>query len=123
MNKPNQKKITDTNPLVGALSFFSTQSDAILHPIREEMRRKEALTEEFNGITVDTCYCTDTERWETGILRDAIENKWVIVSQHSSEEEARQEHTKWVAYMKENPDCELRDIDNWNLASLEAMEN
>lgn len=115
MNQPEQIKISEDSPLVGALQFFGGLSDALLHPLSEQTRRSEALTDEFDGITVDTCSTNDTHKWETGIKREQIEGKWIIVSQYHNKEEAEEGHKKWVEYIKENPACELRDIDLWNL--------
>lgn len=109
MDKPEQKKVTSVHPVAGALGFFSVL------PQDWEDSRQDVFTDELDGITVDTCCPTDTQVWETGVKRENIEGKWVIVSQHNSREEAEQEHKKWVEYLKENPTCELKDIDNWNL--------
>uniref|UniRef100_A0A6M3KJG0 Uncharacterized protein n=1 Tax=viral metagenome TaxID=1070528 RepID=A0A6M3KJG0_9ZZZZ len=105
-----QRKLTSENPLVGALSFLSSMSEAMT-----DSYRKDAFTDEFEGVVVDTCCPPDTHIWETGILRGNIEGKWVIVGQYESREEAETEHKKWVTYLKENPVCNLKDIDMWNL--------
>lgn len=115
MEKPKQTKITDVEPLSGAMNFMSALASSIGKMGKFDNVRGEALTDRFNSITVDTCCPADTSIWETGVEREKIEGKWIIVSQYHSEEEAKAGHVKWVAFMKENPDCELKDIDQWNL--------
>lgn len=111
IQKPQQKKVTRTNPLSGALNFLRV----LPNTLTDQPQRRNALTDEFAGIIIDTCCASDTNIWETGILREAIEDGWIIVSQYDSEDEAKREHQNWVAYLKENPDCELKDIDLWDL--------
>lgn len=115
MEKPEQKKVTSEHPIVGALSFLSS-----LPEMMANSHKQDVFTDEFDGVTVDTCCPTDTRVWETGILRENIEGKWVIVSQYNSREEAEQKHKEWVAYLKENPTCGLKDIDCWNLGGGEV---
>ena len=113
MDKPAGEKVTSTHPLMGVLSTISMIKDSALG--KEVSGRDTSMTDKIGDITVDTCLPSDTNVWETGIKREAIEGKWVIVGQYVTDEEARDGHKKWVAYMKENPTCELEDIDMWNL--------
>ena len=115
MEKPEQKKVTSVNPVEGVLSFLSDMSAIMASGQSEPPGREDALTDEFDSIKVDTCCTSDTGIWETGIRRADIEGKWIIVSQYDSRDEALSGHEKWVAYMKENPTCELKDVDIWNL--------
>uniref|UniRef100_A0A6M3J298 Uncharacterized protein n=1 Tax=viral metagenome TaxID=1070528 RepID=A0A6M3J298_9ZZZZ len=100
------KRITSVSPLEGALDFFRTMSLA---------DRSEAITDKIGDITIDTCVPSDTNIWETGIKRESVEGKWVIVSQYETEEEAKKGHKGWVRLMREKPTCKLIDIDMWNL--------
>lgn len=121
MEKPKQKKVTSVNPLEGALNYFSSASPAMVIGLVESPGRKDALTDEFEDIIVDTCCPTDTKVWETGIRRMKVEGTFIIVTQYHSKKEAVVEHQKWVEYLKENPTCELKDIDMWNIGLNNAL--
>ena len=114
MEQPEQRRLTNEDPLTGALKSLGAIASGSLGRID----REDALTDKFNRITVDTCLTSDTGFWETGILREEGEDKWIIVSQYRSGEEAEEEHDKWVAYMKETPDCNLSDIDYYDIRKL-----
>jgi len=120
MERPIGKKVTSVNPLIGALSVVDMIKDNALG--KDVSGRDKALTDEIGDITIDTCIPSDTGVWETGILRQSVEGKWVIVSQYESSEEAKKGHNQWVNLMKEEPTCELKDIDNWNLQREENDE-
>lgn len=75
---------------------------------QEMSDRSEALREENDKYTVDTCMCYDTGKWETGIL--VRDKEWVIVEDYSDADEAKTGHDKWVAQMKDNPDMKLKSI-------------
>ncbi len=107
------ERITSVNPLVGALSAFEMMKDQALG--KDVSGRATSLTDELEGITVDTCCPSDTCVWETGIKREKIEGEWVIVSQYVDKEKATKGHKQWVELMKLTPDCKLKDIDMWNL--------
>jgi hypothetical protein len=111
--KMEGKKITLENGLTGAMNFFS--SLAMGGPRRDLNALNTVLPD---GITVDTCFTSDTGFWETGIERKKIENNWVIVSQYESEAEAKLGHEGWVKLMTDDPTAELKDINMWNLESL-----
>lgn len=113
MEIPVRKKVTSIHPLVGALSFMESLKDSMLG--KDVSGRATSLTDELGDITIDTCLPSNTGVWETGIKRDSIEGKWIIVSQYESDEEATREHKKWVELMKQEPTCDLKDINNWNL--------
>lgn len=117
MDRPIGKKVTSVNPMMGALSFFGTMKDQALG--KDVSGRATAMTDKIGDITVDTCIPDDTGVWETGIRREAVEGEWIIVSQYESDEEAEEEHKKWVALMKEEPTCELKDLNNWNIPDEE----
>ena len=108
MERPVGKKITSVNPLEGVASFFGAMSKPA----------QGNITTEVGDITIDTCLPSDTGVWETGIQRESVEGKWIIVSQYESDLEATIEHEKWVELMRNEPTCKLKDIDNWNLDSL-----
>ena len=112
------KKITSLHPLVGALSFLDAQLMSLTNPGAEFERRQAAINDEVGDITIDTCIPSDTGVWETGIIRESIESKWVIVSQYEEEEEAILGHNGWLRQVTEDPTCELKDIDMWNLDTL-----
>ena len=119
MERPVGRKITSVNPLEGALSALSFMKDQALG-MDTSGRDRGAMREELDGIVIDTCIPSDTNVWETGINRESVEGKWVIVSQYESDEEAEKGHKQWVELMKEEPGCELKDIDNWNLGELDV---
>ena len=104
------KKITSLQPLEGALDFLSSMPAVLTNN-----HRTDVFTDELEGISIDTCKATDTRIWETGINREHIEGKWVIVSQYKDREEAEIKHKEWVEEMRKNPDAPLKDIDMWNL--------
>ena len=118
MEKPIGRKVTSVHPLVGTLSFVSTLKDQALG--KDVSGRSWAMIDEIGNITIDTCVPSDTGVWETGIRREEVEGKWVIVGQYESDEEAEKGHKDWVTYIKENPTCELEDIDSWNLKPSET---
>ena len=113
MSKPTGRKITSVNPLMGALGAFEMTKDQALG--KDVSGRKTALTDKVGDITIDTCIPSDTGIWETGIKRESVEGAWVIVSQYESDKEAEKGHKQWVKLMKEEPECELKDINMWNL--------
>ena len=92
-------------PITGVLRFLSSGMQGPF----------EQWTEELPDITVDTSIPADTHIWETGINRERIEGKWVIVEQYPDREAAKVGHSKWAELMKEYPDFPLRDIDSWSL--------
>ena len=112
MERPVGKKVASVNPMEGVISALSFMRDAALG---KDIGRSMAITNEIGDITIDTCCPTDTGIWETGVLRESVEGKWVIVSQYKSAEEAAREHKKWVELVKEEPACELKDIDTWGI--------
>jgi len=104
------KKITNYSPLGGALNFLSGFPSSM-----SDSFRRDVLTNKVGDITVDTVCAFDTGIWETGIKRESIEGKWVIVEQYEDAQEARKGHQKWLELMTNQPDAKLEDIDMWNL--------
>ena len=97
------------NPFVGAMLTFDALKDQALG---NEYWRDGAMTEEFDGVVVDTIKTAfDTGKPETGIQVDGA--PWVIVEQYKTEEDAAVGHAKWIASMKANPKQELKDINLW----------
>lgn len=113
MNKPIGKRVTSVAPLIGALSALEMMKDQALG--KDVSGRDTAMTDKIGDITIDTCVPSDTGVWETGIKRDSVERKWVIVSQYESDEEAERGHKQWVKLMEEKPKCKLKDVNMWNL--------
>jgi hypothetical protein len=108
---PIGKKITSESPIEGVVGFFLNMKQQILNPSQEQ----ENITTKLPDITIDTCLPSDTNIWETGIKRDKIEGKWIIVSQYESTEEAKKGHDEWVKLMTNEPNSKLKDIDMWNI--------
>jgi hypothetical protein len=106
------KKITSVNPMEGTMGFLSILASG---GDNSAVRATAINTKLDGGITVDTCCASDTGVWETGIRRESIEGKWVIVSQYENAEEAQKGHAEWVKLLKEAPKAELKDINMWNL--------
>jgi len=107
------RKITSLPPIVGALGAFEMLKDSALG--KDVSNRPTALTDKVGDITIDTCAPADTDVWETGIKRESVEGKWVIVSQYETAEQARRGHKGWLKLVTDDPACELKDIDMWNL--------
>lgn len=65
---------------------------------------------ESDDFEVDTCYCNDTGIYETGITSKKLnDEKWIIVDEYRTKEEAKKGHAKWVKHMKTNTK-ELFDV-------------
>lgn len=73
-----------------------------------EEARKDALTKETKTHTIDTCMCTDTGQWETGIKPK--DSSWVIVEQYEGRIPAMVGHNKWINAVEENPKLELENV-------------
>ena len=59
--------------------------------------RRDALTTEIKGFTIDTCMCVDTGEYETGIYHPKKYTGWVIVQQYGTDtEKAKTGHAAWV---------------------------
>jgi len=111
-NRIKGKKITNQEPLEGAFDFF----EALSAVAKGESARDDVFTDNtMDGIVIDTCKPLDTMVWETGINRANVEGKWVIVSQYENKSKAEKGHKGWVELMKQDPTCELTDINLWNL--------
>ena len=104
----NVKRI---DPIFGLSYILYGISD----PSRIEQDRHDALTQQENNIKIDTCFCGDTEKYETGIKR---EGKWTIVEQYESRYLAKLGHDQWVVRIKANPSMELEDIDLWGIRNI-----
>ncbi len=97
------------SPMEGALSFLASG-----------MRGPhDQITTKVSGtMTVDSALPADTNIWETGINRNEIEGKRVIVEQYEDKKRAEAGHKRWSELMEEYPDYPLKDIDMWSLDSL-----
>lgn len=107
MNKPEQKTVTSMSPMEGIISTFLMMADF------NRSRRNDVINDKVGDIEVDTCTAPDTDAWETGVK--VGDGEWIIVTQYTNRQEAEAEHKKWVAYMKENPKAELKDINLWGI--------
>jgi hypothetical protein len=89
--------------------IFSTiealSNGAIMNESRSSHKVWRDATE--GGITVDTCFCVDTQLYETGVKRGGI---WYILEEYDTEQEAEANHKKWLAEVTAKPDMELWDI-------------
>lgn len=106
----------EVHPIMGVLKMISALAEG-RQPIsigREELP---------NGTIISTILAGDTQIHETGILRPSIEGKWVIIEQYPDEWMATVGHKKWIGIMTEFPDFPLKDIDMWNINSLEIKED
>jgi len=74
--------------------------------LKEKNWRKNALTNVVKGLTIDTCYCPDIHKWETGIKK---RGRWIIVKEYSSKKEAVEGHKKWVRKLRKNPEMKLKN--------------
>ena len=116
MKRPVGKRVTSINPMGGVLATLGMMKGQAIG--KDVSGRDTAMTDEIGNIIVDTCVPSDTNVWETGIKRESVEGKWVIVSQYILDEEAKEGHKRWVELMKREPACKLKDIDMWNLNDL-----
>ena len=66
------------------------------------------LHNEFDNVIVDTCFTSDTGKYETGIQVD--DKPWVIVELYKTHADSVLGHTKWYQKMKENPKIKLVDV-------------
>lgn len=82
-------------------------------------QRKVAKYEK-DGLIVDTAAMNDTEHlYETAVKHPDYNNdKWVIVKEYDSKEEAQTGHDKWVKIMTENPPEKLIDVSTTDLRKL-----
>jgi len=73
--------------------------------------RDDAITDNVNGLTIDTCYAPDTGEWETGIKKDG---QWNIVEHYGNDrEKAKEKHEEWCEIVRENPDdSRIKDCDD-----------
>ena len=94
--------------LTGVLNFLATGMQG---------PHEQISTKVSDTIVVDTSLPRDTNSWETGINREDIEGKWVIVEQYPDKEHAEVGHKRWSEQMDEFPDYPLKDIDTWSLDS------
>ena len=110
--------------LTGLFNHLGVIEEASLHPEAEKARRAAALNDELHGglVEVDTVFVNDTGYHETGIRREKVEGKWVIVEQYPDKSAAALGHEKWVKILTEYPDFPLEDIDLWSLNSTEPEE-
>ena len=94
--------------LVGAFKFLTRLE-------KVEQFREDVFRLEEKGWVVDTCESSDTEKWETGIFPNGLEEHCLIVEQYASREEAEKGHERWVSLMRENPKRELPDLNVWEM--------
>ena len=73
-----------------------------------EEARKDAVTNKIKGCIIDTCYCYDTDAWETGIKPKG--EPWVIVEQYKDKKEALKNHKKWCMYVKNTEYPSFKDV-------------
>lgn len=50
---------------------------------------------------IDTCFCNDTNKYETGISK--LKNDWIIVEEYNTKCDASIGHKKWVEFTKAEP--------------------
>ncbi len=96
-----------------ALKGFSDFVNAVEDGTMRAERGK-AMRTEINNHIIDTCLPGDTKKWETAIERGR-NGEWIIVEQYENIRDATRGHTKWVEKIKENINCELKDMDLWGL--------
>lgn len=67
----------------------------------ERSWRIDKFNTKIKDYEIDTCYCPDVQKWETGIKTNG---EWTIVEEYSNRENAKVGHDKWVKECeKENP--------------------
>lgn len=54
-----------------------------------------------NDYEIDTCFCNDTNKYETAICRN--NNDWIIVEEYDTKEQSKINHKKWVEFTKNKP--------------------
>jgi len=76
---------------------------------------------ENNGVEVDTCFCSDTEKAiETAVRHPKYnDGKWIIVDYADTVPEALLKHNKWVKKMtSEKLPKEIKDVGTAVIAKL-----
>jgi len=92
---------------------FCTIKAAIVNDSGLDEARENALRYGGNDddLIIDTCYCMDTNFYETGIEDIRYYDSWIIVEEYDNEEEAKIGHNKWVKKMTSStPPQTLRDV-------------
>lgn len=102
---------------MGAFSLLRDMGTGALKSKVDESR-KDVLNTQENGWTVDTCCAFDSGKWETGIEGPTTDGNFHIAEQYKDRDEAEKGHEKWVAFMRENPNREIPNINVW-----ETMED
>jgi hypothetical protein len=83
--------------------------------------RKVANTE-INGVTVDTARVNDsTQPYETGVECELYNDKWIIVEQYDTKEEAEKGHEKWVKVFTDKLPDKLVDVSECEIISVLTM--
>ena len=79
--------------LFDMLKFFTTKFDS--YEDRLVKNTKQGTYE------IDTCYCNDTEKFETAIKKN--DGNWIVVEEYETKTIAEKMHEKWVEFTKTNP--------------------
>ena len=105
--KPKQ-----VNPFEGIGNFLEARLNGV--------KPRKIVRTKLGDITIDTCISSDFCLPETGIRRESIEGKWIVVEQYETIDTANIGHDKWVALIKQSPTIPLHDIDLWNLHAYKS---
>ncbi len=108
--------------IMGVMSFLESVADGTLG------NGKNIGRDEWDSITVDTCWASDANYFETGVLDPRYDNSFIIVEEYADNEEAAlRGHEAWVRKLKASPPpVELTNIavwgmDSWSYKRIEGM--
>ena len=85
--------INKENLLERVVKFLGTEWQP-----REERIVDNTKIDEY---TVDTCYCNDTNKYETAIKK--YDNEWVVLEEYDTKEQSQYGHNKWIEFAKTKP--------------------
>lgn len=116
------REINENWGLSEAIGCLRVIADSIMGEPKNN--RTNALTYEKKDLFIDTCYCYDTDFWETAIGDKRYDDDLIIVEEYSDKEEAIAGHKKWVKKMtSKTPPENLRSIQNDDIYKLLEATN
>ena len=91
------RKLNEEYGLVDDIGCLGAVADNLMG--KATSNRADALTYKTDKLFVDTCYCLDTDYWETAIEDKRYNDYMIIVEEYDNEESAKVGHKKWLEKM------------------------
>lgn len=108
------KKITDMSPWFVINSLLDGFGGMAFESYEEKLERKVARTIDTKYGLVDTCFCNDTELYETAILSPHYNsNGWIVVEEYKTRKAASSGHKKWVNQLEKKAKLWSIHTDEW----------